>query len=99
MSETAREAVTRWLAEPDTWVGVFENHDLGHPNVGHCFAIPFRLSDGSFEQAEIGKTRAPDTSLYIGWRYILIAKCKTVDEVMQRISEEGAVRAFKGVAP
>jgi hypothetical protein len=66
-----------WLADGDTWIGVFENHDLGHPQVGTRCAFPFSLSDGSFEMGRIGETRAPDGQFIgLGWRYILVAKCK-----------------------
>lgn len=97
-TETPREAVTRWLSDGDTWVGVFENKELG-PSLGHRFALPFALSDGSFDKVEVGKSRAPDTRFYIGWRYILVAKCKTVDEVMALIEEDGVVRKPKPETP
>jgi hypothetical protein len=65
-----------WVADGDTWIGVFENQDLGHPQIGQRCVFPFALSDGSMDKAEVGKTRAPDgKTIGLGWRYILV--CKT----------------------
>ena len=79
--DTQAEArVRKCFEDPDTWVGVFENHDLGHSEIGRRIAFPFAMAQ--FEVGEIGKTRAPDTRKLLGWRYILIAKCRTGDEAM-----------------
>lgn len=88
-----KDTIDRWLADPDTWVGVFENADLGHRDIGLRCAFPFALSDGSFEKAEIGKTRAPDgRTIGLGWRYILVAKCRTTDEVLAAMKPQEVAR-------
>lgn len=73
------KVLEQWLADADTWIGVFENKDLSHPHIGQRCAFPFALSDGSFDKAEVGRTRAPDgKTIGLGWRYILIAKTTDV---------------------
>ena len=75
--------VDRWFADGDTWAGLFENQDLGHRDVGQRCAFPFSASDGSFEKAEVGKTRAQDgRTIGLGWRYILKGKTKTAQKVL-----------------
>jgi hypothetical protein len=81
-----RKIIEVWFTDPDTWVGIFENHDLGHPQQGLRCAFPFRISDGSMSWSEIGKTRAPDgRTIGLGWRYILVAKCTTADEALKSL--------------
>jgi hypothetical protein len=78
-NETVAETYTRWLSDGETWIGVFENQDLGHRDMGRRIAIPYDRAQ--WEKAAIGKDRAPDHgSIGLGWRYVLIAKCKTVEE-------------------
>jgi hypothetical protein len=84
-AETNREKVTRWLSDGQTWVGVYQNQDLGHPDVGRKIAMPFDVSD--WDKAKLG-SRAPDTRHLIGWRYFLIAKCRTVEGVLAAGIEE-----------
>lgn len=93
MSETdqhkTRQAIERWFADGDTWVGVFENHDLGSQQVGVRCAFPFTLSNGSMEASRVGSTKAPDGSrIGMGWRYVLVAKCRTADEAMAALFRE-----------
>lgn len=80
------------LADGDTWLGVFENHDLSHSDIGRRCIFPFSLSDGSWDKAEIDKTRAPDGRFIgLGWRYLLILKTKSAQEAamcLLRVSEE-----------
>lgn len=79
--ETKRQIMERWLSDGDTWIGVFENHALDSSRLGDKIAIPFSLSDGSWDRAELGD-RAPDTKNRINWAYLLVAKCRTIDEVI-----------------
>jgi hypothetical protein len=69
------------------WLGVFEGQDLSdRRTLGLRFAMLF---DGSqFDTAEIGRTCAPDTKLGLGWRFLLQAKCRTIDEAMEWFAEE-----------
>ena len=81
----AREAAGRWLATG--WaIAVFENHDLGSMNVGHRFALPFDQADVA--KMEIGKSRAPDGPYGMGWRYLLVAKPATADELIDAMRFE-----------
>jgi len=67
--------------EEGDWLGVFEGADLSDfRTLGLRFAMLFDKSD--FDKVTIGKTHAPDTKLGLGWRFILKAKCLTVDEAM-----------------
>jgi hypothetical protein len=78
-----------WVSDEDTWVGVFENHDLGHHAIGQRCVFPFALSDGSMDKAEVGKTRAPDgKTIGLGWRYILIHKTTSPDEAIKWLAGE-----------
>jgi len=75
------EKLYSWLASGDTWVGVFENHDLGHADRGRRVAMPFSMAD--YQRADIGSTHAPDMpGIGLGWRYILIAKCRSADDAL-----------------
>lgn len=80
-----------WMDDPDAWIGIFENHDLGHPAIGRKFAMAFSMKD--FESATVGRTRAPDTDdAGFGWRYILIWKGRDVGEaVLKLLGEERVV--------
>ena len=81
-----KEKIAQWL-QGHTAVGVFQNKDLGHPQVGRKVAIPYDYDD--LQEAEIGKTTCHDTAeLGLGWRYILIAKCQTLQEVVDAMQEE-----------
>lgn len=66
-----------WLKDGSTWIGVFENHDLGHLMFGSRVAIPFDVSN--FNDTPLGM-RAPDINNHILWRYVLVAKCRTLEE-------------------
>ena len=71
------EVIDRWFAtavEGD-WVGVFENHDLGHPDLGRRFAAFY--DKAQWDEAEIMRTTGPDSSIGLGWRYLLVEKCLT----------------------
>lgn len=80
--ETQRQQIERWLADGETWVGVFENHDLGSHNVGDRIAIPFDIKQ--IELAHVGRMHAPELARKFGhipWQMVLVTKCKTADEV------------------
>jgi hypothetical protein len=78
-----------WLKDGDTWLGVFENHDFGHPDMGRKAIFPFPLSDVSWEVAKEGETRAPDgKSIGFGWRYILILKTKDAKQAVRALIGE-----------
>jgi hypothetical protein len=86
MDMQAKETVARWL-NIGTTVGVFQNKDLGHPDIGRKVAMPFDYDE--FQTAEIGTTRCPDNpTVGLGWRYILVAKCDTLQEVVDAMVEE-----------
>lgn len=88
--EKVRATYTRWLADGTTWIGMFENHDLGHRDVGHRISLAF--DDSQFDAGIVGTTRAPDRQdIGLGWRYILIAKLRTVDEAVTWLKHEEAV--------
>jgi hypothetical protein len=85
------ETVARWFADPDTWAGVFENQALDSATCGERCAFPFKLSDGSFERAEVGKSHAPDgATIGLGWKYVLVAKCKFAEDAVAGLRGEQA---------
>lgn len=86
------ERISSWLADGDTWIGVFENLDLSDANCGMRCAFPFSLSDESYRSSKVGATRAPDgINIGPGWRYILVGKTKRVKRalVLLGIKPEG----------
>lgn len=85
--ESCEERFARWFADGDTTACVFENKDLGHPQIGRRVAFPYTKANA--EAMAIGTSRAPDSSLYgLGWRYILVARCNTVEEAMAALDED-----------
>jgi len=61
----------RWLDRGDL-VGVFENHDLGHVDVGRLVFVPLTPSESV--DALAGRMHAPDTAgIGMGWRYVCVA--------------------------
>ncbi len=79
------EVFKRWLSEPGDWIGVFQNQALDSSLLGHKFALRFGVEQ--WDHAEIGKTRAPDTQFGMGWKYILIAKCQTIESAVEAMKE------------
>jgi hypothetical protein len=84
---TERDAVEAkihgWLdtpADPGDWVGVFENQDLGHRDLGRRIGLLYGADQ--WDIAEVGRTTAPDSPIGMGWRFILVAKVRDVDEVL-----------------
>jgi hypothetical protein len=68
-SDAVREAVNRWLAA-GKGVAVYENHDLGHPEVGHKQFLSYGAPEAQFEDEP--PQRLPDFPTQINWRYELI---------------------------
>ena len=85
--ETTRETFTRWLKDGETWIGVFENQDLGHRDLGRRVALPFDVA--KFDAAVLGLTGAPDhASIGLGWRYVLKVKTRNVDEALTALGRD-----------
>jgi hypothetical protein len=87
-----RETFTRWLADGRTWIGVFQNHDLGHHDVGRRIAVPFDTRRKLLGARLPLQSPAPDhltrkTGLGPGWRYLLVAKADTVDAAIAALKE------------
>ena len=81
-----RETFERWLADGQSWIGVFENKALDSGDVGKRVAFVYDIAD--MDKAEVGKLRAPDSNVGVGWKYILIAKATTVDQALALMSPE-----------
>lgn len=62
--------INRWLARGDG-AAVYENHDLGHPEVGHVQITSYGSSAAQLETDE-PPSRLPDIGGQINWRYQLI---------------------------
>ena len=76
-----QKTIEKWLVDGKTWVGIFENKALDSANLGERCGLPF--DDEYFDEAEIGKMRMPDTKTRIGWKYILIAKSRDIEEIIR----------------
>jgi hypothetical protein len=86
VTETSRDTFARWLADGSSWIGIFENHDLGHFDLGRRIALPYDME--LFDRAEL-KMRAPDhKSIGLGWRYLLVAKCQTVTSALAQMTTD-----------
>lgn len=84
MTEELEQTLARWFADPDTWVGVFENKDLSSSRPGH--RVGFAFPRAQFEQAKLGETRAPDhKEIGLGWRYLLVAKAENADDALRAL--------------
>ena len=74
--KAAPQAIEKMKASPynfaDTKWYAYQNHDLGHYDIGHLYF----LAVGSKNTYTEAPARMPDTNLGIGWRYI---KVGTVD--------------------
>jgi hypothetical protein len=64
------DVVLRWLARGDG-IGVYENHDLGHPDIGHKQFVSFGSAAAQLETDD-PPTRLPDIGGRINWRYSLV---------------------------
>lgn len=71
------EATTRmneWLARGDG-IAVYENQDLGHPEIGDKRFVSYGSEAAQLETEEPPK-QLPDTTTSINWRYCLIGTYK-----------------------
>lgn len=73
-----------WIERGDL-VLVFQNHDLGHPELGHLIFMPTDKLNArgaglpeDWWRTRLGN-RMPDTSSRIGWRYLLVAITDEID--------------------
>jgi hypothetical protein len=74
----------RWLKDGKSWIGIFENQDLGHPEGGRRVALQY--DESQWDKAERGSGHAPDHATYgFGWRYLLVAKCRTADAALKEM--------------
>jgi hypothetical protein len=64
----------RWLSRGDG-VAVYENHDMGHRDLGLGRMISYGSPAAQIE-ASYPPDRMPDFPGEINWRYVLIATCK-----------------------
>jgi hypothetical protein len=60
----------RWLARGDS-AAVYENRDLGHPDVGACQIVSYGSPAAQLE-TELPPERLPDIGGRINWRYTLV---------------------------
>lgn len=85
-TDQARGTFERWLSDGESWIGCFENKDFGSRDMGSRVALCF--DDSQWDAVELGG-RAPDVNLSpingIGWRWLLIAKTRAVDEVLDLV--------------
>jgi hypothetical protein len=72
----ALDLTGRWLARGDG-AAVYENHDMGHRDLGLGRLISFGSPAAQIE-TEYPPDRLPDFPGEINWRYVLIATCKRV---------------------
>lgn len=74
----------RWLEDGKSWIGIFENHDLGHHDLGR--RVAFQYDESQWDKAERNSCRAPDhNAIGLGWRYELVAKCRTADAALKEM--------------
>lgn len=64
------EQVNGWLVRGDG-IAVYQNQDMGHPDVGHIMLASFG-SDLALLETDTPPTTLPDTPQGINWRYQLI---------------------------
>ena len=70
----------------DPWIGVFENQDVSHHDLGRRIAFAFEAVQ--WDDAIVGASRGPDhKNIGPGWRYVLVAKVRTVGEAMKAMAE------------
>lgn len=60
----------RWLARGDG-IAVYENHDMGHPELGHRQLVSYGSPAATLE-TDTPPERLPDFPATINWRYSLI---------------------------
>ena len=70
--DEAIEKIDHWLARGDG-VAVYENHELGHPELGHKQVVSFGSHLAQLEVYEVDlPVRLPDIGGRINWRYLLV---------------------------
>jgi hypothetical protein len=69
----------RWLARGDG-VAVYENHDMGHPELGWPRLASYG-SPAAILETDTPPERLPDTPTLINWRYVLIGTYRPDPEV------------------
>ena len=67
MNKPTPQALQAMRDRPGLWAA-YENHDLGHPDLGH---LRF-LKCGPECTLKEPPARYPDTADFIGWRYVYI---------------------------
>lgn len=70
MDPTIIPVINRWLERGDG-LAVYENHDLGHSEVGHRQYLSFGSPSAQLEM-EDPPERLPDIGDAINWRYVLV---------------------------
>jgi hypothetical protein len=63
------ELVNQWL-EDGKGVAIYENVDLGHPELGHRQYVTFGTPRA--QVGEVAPERLPDIGDAINWRYMLV---------------------------
>lgn len=63
--------IGRWLERGDS-AAIYENHDLGHPEMGSCRIASYGSAAAQLEMS-YPPDRLPDIGNQINWRYVLIA--------------------------
>jgi len=66
----ASHVIDRWLARGDG-VAVYENVELGHPDLGHQQFVSFGSTEAQIPDA-FPPQRMPDIGSAINWRYQLV---------------------------
>ncbi|MDX1745484.1 MAG: hypothetical protein R3324_06060 [Halobacteriales archaeon] len=85
--EAAIEHFERLMSDDGDWIGVFENHDLGHPGVGQRIAFAFPADQ--WDKAELGKTHSPDhKAIGLGWRWGLVVKTRDPEEAARWLHDQ-----------
>lgn len=80
--EQTAKKIAEWLADGKSFVAVYENVNLGHPQLGRRICCAYALKD--HEELVVGKTTAPDLpGNGPGWRYVLKEKCLTAQTAMK----------------
>lgn len=58
-------------------VAVYENHDLGHPELGHRQYVSYGSAQSALGTVDPPPQRLPDWPGAINWRYTLIGTCRS----------------------